>query len=154
MNNVLHIALHKTAENEPFSSQNGKFLFHIFWDKNHIGKSNKKSIEKANKVGFMRLKAVFIDNLRVSKTAILQFKNKKLIIFIKNINITLLLSIFLIIIFQDKTHTIYCQFLLLECHFFYTNLYPLFLWIFHKQIQNHYNKGYMVTYPLTFYPFF
>jgi len=29
-------------------------------DKNYIGKSNKKSIEKANKVGFMRLKAVFI----------------------------------------------------------------------------------------------
>jgi len=27
-------------------------------DKNHIGKSNKKSIEKANKVGFMRLKTV------------------------------------------------------------------------------------------------
>jgi len=27
-------------------------------DKNHIGKSNKKSIEKANKVGFMQLKAV------------------------------------------------------------------------------------------------
>jgi len=58
MNNVLHIALHRTTENEPFSSQNGKFLFHIFWDKNYIGKSNKKSIEKANKVGFMRLKAV------------------------------------------------------------------------------------------------
>jgi hypothetical protein len=61
MNNVLHIALHRTAENEPFSSQNGKFLFHIFWDKNHIGKSNKKSIEKANKVRIYPIESYFIE---------------------------------------------------------------------------------------------
>ena len=37
-------------------------LYFLFWDKNHIGKSNKKSIEKANKVGIYPIESCFIDS--------------------------------------------------------------------------------------------
>jgi len=56
----------------------GNSFFIFFGIKTTLAKVIKKSIEKANKVGFMRLKAVFIDNLRVSKLQFYSLKTRNL----------------------------------------------------------------------------